>query len=179
MNILLLFTLLLSNFTQQDVEKKILILRPDMSVSKRVSRLKMISKTVSKWAPKAGFTSESDLNLIVAMMKKESDFNHIAGTSGEWGMLQVIPSESHIRRATLKYRCTREEAHKCYSYKTKKGHSSSYCLCRKSNFPGDKIYYPNIGRFYQGMYKPLIWKTRLFLRFSQRGAIAVGLFDTE
>lgn len=180
----LILTVLTSFPTTKQIEEKVLQLRPNMSHPKRKARLRLIAETIRKYAPRAGFKTEADANLIIAMMKKESDFSHIPGAAGEWGMLQVIPTEGHIKRAAMRYRCHKSEIGKIYytkiSCKRKKdGCTVSYRPCRRSKSPGSRIYYANIGRFKDGAYKPLNWKTRLFMKYSPRGAIATGILEMK
>lgn len=166
--------------TTKQIEKKILKLRPNMSQPKRQSRLRLIAETIHKYAPKSGFKTDADVNLIVAMMKKESDFAHIPGKAGEWGMLQVIPTERHIKLAAMKYRCHRSEIRKVYyptimCKRNKNGCKVTYRPCRKSGREGSNTYYANVGYFKDGTYSLLNWKTRLFVKHSVRGAIATGI----
>lgn len=108
---ILIMTLLLSSPIAQKIKK----LEP--SVSKRT--LSWVVPTLEEWAPKAGFKTKSDMNIILAMIQKESSFVHRSQTVGSWGevgLLQVIPAENHIRRAALKYKCIKGE-HRYHRYK--------------------------------------------------------------
>lgn len=108
---IIMFTLLMSSPIAQKIKK----LEPG-ATSKTI---KWVVPTLKKWAPKAGFKTKDDMNLILAMIQKESSFVHktyTVGNYGEWGLLQVIPWERHIRRAARKYKCLRSE-NKYHRYK--------------------------------------------------------------
>lgn len=66
-------------------------LRPDVSVQNK----EIVVRSVSTRASKYGILPE-DYPLILAMVKKESNFTHMHGSHGEIGMLQVIPEDGHI-----------------------------------------------------------------------------------
>lgn len=101
--------------TSSPIAKKIKKLEPGATQK----TINWVVPTLKKWAPKAGFKTADEMNLILAMIQKESSFVHRAHTVGgwgEWGLLQVIPAEKHIRRAALKYKCIKSE-HKYNRYK--------------------------------------------------------------
>jgi hypothetical protein len=174
-----ILTTLVAFPTTKQIEDKIVMLRSDMRTPKRAKRLRMIAETIRTYAPKSGFNTDADVNLIVAMMKKESDFAHIPGAAGEWGMLQVIPTEQHIKMAAKRYRCHKSEIKNVFYTKIKcrngKMCSISYRPCRKSLREGSNRHYANVGVFRKDGYHPLNWKTTLFLKYSPRGAIATGI----
>jgi hypothetical protein len=64
--------------------------------------IKMIAKVIRTKSGKYGFTKK-DYPLIVAMIATESSFKHIMGDAGEVGMLQVIPSERHLKKVVIRY----------------------------------------------------------------------------
>lgn len=172
----LFLTLLLMTPMPAQVEKKV------GTLSNR-KNTNWITETVLKWAPKAGFNKSSDIDVILAMIKKESDFKHLKtpGGAGEIGALQVIPAEKHIKRAVSRYRCTAKEMKKKvfveHTFSSGKTVKFWYKLCRCSPRKNAKCNLPNIGKFIGNRYKAYTWKTRLFLQHSKRGALATGIYE--
>ncbi len=84
-----------------NLEKGIKILNPNL----KQKYIDMVAKTIKYKASKYGFYKK-DYPLILAMISNESDFRHIKGAAGEVGMLQVIPTENHIKKIVARYiRC--------------------------------------------------------------------------
>jgi hypothetical protein len=136
----------------------------------------MVSKCLNEWMPKSQITDE---NLVLSLIQKESAFQHssVAGQDGEWGMLQVIPSDAHIQRAALKYRCSAsEQLHKA-SYTSEMGNTHTMSLCRCEVDSTTKCDLPNIGDFVENKYMVRTNKLRHFLKHSPCGALAVGLYE--
>ena len=79
-------------------------LRPDVSLTNK----QLIISTVLDRAKKYG-VEEEDYPLILAMIKKESNFAHIYGKHGEVGMLQVIPEDPHIMKIVGEISCSNSE----------------------------------------------------------------------
>ena len=160
MNFVLIMTLLLG--TQVSTEDKIKKLNP--GVQHEIAT--MVSETLKVWMPKLGLTDE---NLILAIIYKESGFARTwkAGSSGEWGLLQVIPSDAHIQRALLKYRCTKEE---------QKFKIDSWKLCRCIE---DDCSYPNVGNLIGNKYVVTADKAAKFFRYSPRAGLIVGLMELK
>jgi hypothetical protein len=68
------------------------------------ARAELVEDVLVSRAGKYGFTVK-DYPMILAMIMTESSFQHIRGKAGEVGMLQVIPSEKHIRVIVAKIVC--------------------------------------------------------------------------
>lgn len=160
------------------LEKKITYLNSE------VKHTKWIAQTIRIWAHKAGFTTAKERNLILAMAMGESSFIHPRekGAAGEEGILQIIPTEKHIRMAARRYRCHRSEIGKSYKVKYKKKGKDIYMWYKPCRCPlrkGLKCNLPNVGYFTNRGYRVLGWKTRLFARYSKRGAFAIGMFEMK
>lgn len=99
--LILTFTILLSSFPVADKIKKI-------APNTKPATIKMVSRVLKNRSAKYGITKK-DFPIILAMIKQESDFKHIKGTCGEFGMLQVIPTENHIKRIVSRIKCKPSE----------------------------------------------------------------------
>jgi hypothetical protein len=161
MNFLILFVCLISSLT---IEEKIKVLNP--SVSKESQAL--VVEVLSSELPKLNLSE----NLVLAVIHKESNFQrmYVPGSSGEWGMLQVIPSDGHIQSAAKRYRCTSEEQKKIGTEK-----NVSFKLCRCAPETTEVCNLPNIGFFVGNSYKVDAVKLARFFKNSPRAALFVGL----
>jgi len=119
-----------------------------------------VSETIVEYAPKAGLTDIEDVKLILAVINTESSFVHkrAAGSSGEWGMMQVIPGDAHIRQAARRYVCHKDEMDKMIQ-----DEQGWFKMCNGNR--------PNI---YTGVN---IWPKNLarFIKHSPRAGIAIGI----
>jgi hypothetical protein len=161
MHFVIIMTLLLGSATAS-TEDKIKKLNPHATTE----TITIISEVLKVWMPKLGLTDE---NLILAIIHKESGFARTwkAGLDGEWGFLQVIPSDAHIQRALLKYRCTKEEQ----KFKT-----GDWKMCRC--IEGD-CSYPNVGYMVNNKYKVDATKAAKFFQYSPRAGLIVGLQELK
>jgi len=147
--------------TPVDVEALIVKLNPEVGPLTKA----MVAETVAEYAPKAGFTTLDDIKLILSVIQVESSFVHkkAAGASGEWGMMQVIPGDMHIRLAARNYVCSDEEADKLVR------DGDGYfrvCYGRKPNIYSIKgEIYPN--------------RLARFVKHSPRAGIAIGIYEME
>jgi len=131
-----------------NVQQSIKILKPDI----KQETVEMIAKVINTKAFKYGMTV-SDYPVIIAMMSTESNFKHIKGTSGEVGMLQVIPTDGHIKRIVAKnIRCKFGEK-----------------WCNKNNKPN--IYY-NRGKIASYKVRRFLWDNPIY-------AIEVGIAEMQ
>lgn len=154
------------------IQEKIKVLMPCV----KEETANMVSKCLQEWMPKSKITDE---NLVLSLIQKESAFQHslVAGHDGEWGMLQVIPSDLHIQRAALKYRCSAlEQTHKA-NYTSEMGNTSMMALCRCETDNPNKCDLPNIGDFVGNKYVVRTNKLRHFLKHSPCGALVTGLHE--
>lgn len=152
--------------TADPMETKILKLHPEASTK----TAKMVADAVKEFAPAAGFVSVEDQDLILAVIKKESSFiqPRIAGGSGEWGMMQVIPTDGHIKRIALDYRCNAEEqALPSVEVTFPNGEVARHRLCNGTN--------PNI--LSGGKVWP--WKLSVLLKHSVRAGIFIGIHELK
>lgn len=104
----LIISLLIFNSNSNDftLEKGIQRLKPLCTKKLKTNCIteknyKMIINVIRTKAHKYGLTKK-DYPVILSMMKKETNFRHIKGKHGEVGMLQVIPTENHIKRIVFK-----------------------------------------------------------------------------
>ncbi len=100
MNVILAITLLCTF----DIDAAIVGLRSDI----RPKNLEITKNVLLQRSGKYGFSS-SDFPLILAMIKKESNFAHIFGAHGEIGFLQVIPEDRHVMEVVSKIDCEPSE----------------------------------------------------------------------
>ncbi len=165
----LMITLLILIQSQLSIEDKIKKLMPETKPETAV----LISETLTTWMPKVGL---NDVNLILALIYKESSFMHMytQGESGEWGMLQVIPSDDHIQKAALKYRCTEAEQKASFVENDK---TFKLCRCRMDETTNCDL--PDVGSFYENKYIVSIDKLKRFLKYSPRGALVTGLYELK
>lgn len=98
----IIFVLIMS-FTRPEIETLISKLNPSVSNNTK----ELVSETIQQYAPQNGFITIDDVKIILAVIQAESAFIHkkTPGGSGEWGMMQVIPTDAHIRQAARKYTC--------------------------------------------------------------------------
>lgn len=167
---------LLLLFNSIEIEKKIKTLEPS------IKNPSWIANTLTKWSSKAGFKTKSEKNLILAVAMGESSFIHpkITGKHKEEGILQVIPSEKHIKISAMNYRCHRSEIGKSRKIKVDgKEKWFKPCRCPKGYTDIKQCIYPNIGIFTKRGYLPLSWKTRRFLKASKRGAFVTGMYEMK
>lgn len=145
-------------FTQADVEAMITKVNPDVSAKTKT----MVAETIAEYAPKSGFTEDDDARLIIAIIQTESSFIHktYAGADNEWGMMQVIPGDKHIRQASRRYVCHREEIDKWV-----RDERGAFQLCKGK--------YPNVD--YRGNTDP--YKLARVIRHSPRAGIAIGIME--
>ena len=156
------------------IEERVKFLQPEV----KPDTAKMVADVLTTWMPKVGLDNE---DLILSIIHKESAFIHkwVAGADGEWGMLQVIPNDTHIQRAALKYRCTLEEQKIKYSFKDEWGDERYVGLCRCPEGQEVGCDLPNIGYFKENKYIVSTLKLRNFLRLSARGALVTGLYELK
>jgi hypothetical protein len=151
------FMMLLMGTTVPDVEALIAKLNPEVGPATK----KMVAETVVEYGPKYGFSTMDDMKLILAVIQTESSFVHkkAAGSSGEWGMMQVIPGDSHIMSAAKNYSCHSSEVDKSLQDEDGKW----FKLCNGTT--------PN---FYS---RGSVWPARLarFIKHSPRAGIAIGI----
>lgn len=159
MNFLFLICTFLSSVT---LEEKIKFLNPHVSPETTA----IVVSVLKEQLPKLNL----DENLVLAVISKESNFQRIytAGASGEWGMLQVIPSDAHIQAAAKKYRCNELEMKGVIE----NGRVLKLCRCSPG---GTKCNLPNIGYFANNTYKVDAVKLATFFKHSPRAALFVGL----
>jgi hypothetical protein len=162
MNFLILLACLIPSLT---LEEKIKVLNPNVSKDS----LALVVEVLTSELPKLGLSED----LVLATIHKESNFQrmYVAGASGEWGMLQVIPSDAHIQTASKKYRCNEEEQKKVVVE-----NNSSFKLCR-CPVGGSVCNLPNIGSLVGNTYKVNPIKLALFFKHSQRAGLFVGLHE--
>lgn len=125
-----------------------------------------IAGYVREFAPAAGFSSDEDQALILAVMFKESGFRlpQKPGGAGEWGMMQVIPADGHIKKIAAQYKCNdRDQSVRSKLVTMPSGVQTYHKIC-----DGEK---PNI--FSNGHVWP--WKLGLLLRYSARASIYIGI----
>ena len=154
--------MLLHLLTGGTLEDKILKLRPEASAK----TAKAIADAVREFAPLSGFSSMEDQKLILAVIMRESAFiqPRTAGESGEWGVMQVIPADGHIRRIALDYRCNAEEqAMPSFRVISPSGQETWHKICKGAN--------PNI--MAGGNVWP--WKISLLLKHSMRAGVFIGI----
>lgn len=96
--------MLFSSPQEDELEKKIKVLKPN--ISEKTLRL-TVDVIVNK-AVKYGWL-DKDHNLILAMIKKESNFAQAFGSCGEIGPLQVIPEDPHIMKIVSELSCSNED----------------------------------------------------------------------
>jgi len=114
--------------------------------------LNMVVSTIKSKAHKYGFAPTA-YPLIISMIMTESSFRHVKGSSGEVGMLQVIPQEAHIKKCVAKnIRCSSKDAY-----------------CKKNGKPD--IYW-NEGII-------LTSKVRLFLLANPKYALETGFCEMQ
>ncbi len=169
---LLLIALLSSQLT---LEQKIQKLNPEL----KPQTVEWIANTLEVWMPKVGLDNE---NLVLALIYKESTFIHMyqAGADGEWGLLQVIPTDNHIQNAILKYRCTEDEQKALFAFNDEFGRKQYYRPCRCAAGSITKCDLPNVGFVDKnGRYQVDPRKAKLFLKYSPRGALVVGLYELK
>jgi len=146
------------------LESNIQKLHPEASAKTAAA----VASAVREFAPAAGFSSAEDQLLILAVIKKESSFiqPRVAGESGEWGMMQVIPTDGHIKRIALDYRCNAEEqALPAFEVTFPNGTKAWHRICNGVN--------PNIlsgGRVWP-------WKLSILLKHSIRAGIYIGISE--
>lgn len=146
------------------LEAHIVKLHPEVSESTK----KTVSDAVKEFAPRAGFSDTKDQLLILAVIKKESSFvqPRAAGSSGEWGMMQVIPEDSHIKKLALDYRCSPEETSlPSFKETLSSGEIVWHRICAGAN--------PNI--MTGSRVSP--WKLSMLLKHSVRAGIAIGIME--
>jgi len=150
---------MLMGATTVDVEALIAKLNPEVGPKMKT----MVAEAVVEYAPRAGFSTMDDIKLILSVIQVESSFVHKSapGSSGEWGMMQVIPGDDHIRQAARNYVCASDEVDKLV-----KDDEGYFRVCY-----GTK---PNIYTL-----KGEIYPNRLarFIRHSPRSGIAIGIFE--
>jgi hypothetical protein len=150
------FTMLLA-ITTPDVESLIAKLNPEVGHATK----KMVAETILEYGPRYGFSSLDDIKLILAVIQTESSFVHkkAAGSSGEWGMMQVIPGDSHITAAAKNYTCHSSEVDKALQDEDGKW----FKLCNGT-----------VPNFYS---RGAVWPARLarFIKHSPRAGIAIGI----
>jgi hypothetical protein len=147
---------------QPTLEDKIVKLSPGTSAEKATE----IADYVREFASEAGFTTDEDHDLILAVMFKESGFRlpQSQGAAGEWGMMQVIPGDGHIKAIAKQYKCSDKEQNARSRLVTMPNGTQTYHkLCN-----GDV---PNI--FSNGYVWP--WKLGILLKHSARASIYIGI----
>lgn len=162
----MMFLHLLTAGNSKTLEERIVILNPEVSAKTAA----MVASAVREFAPNAGFTSDEDQNLILAVIYKESSFiqPRSEGGSGEWGMMQVIPADGHIKRIALGYRCNTEEQDMPARRVTMpSGVETWHRICNGEN--------PNI--MSNGRVWP--WKLSMLLKYSVRAGIYVGINELK
>jgi len=148
-----------NSLTDDQMKKAIKALYPEV----KEPRIKMVIETINTWAPVYRI---EDKCAIIALIKEESTFHHIKGQTGEWGMLQAIPTESHTQQIALRYRCHKED---------------KFCRCPPDNkcsyrnLKGYHRWVPDIGYVKDGEYKVSAYKLRKFMENNPRAALAIGI----
>lgn len=148
------------------MEAKIQKLHPEASAK----TAKVVADAIKEFAPLAGFSSEEDQLLILAVIKKESSFiqPRTAGESGEWGMMQVIPTDGHIKKIAMDYRCNADDlALPSFEVTYPNGEKAFHHVCKGAN--------PNI--MSGGKVWP--WKLSLLLKHSIRAGIYIGIYEMK
>ena len=150
--------LMLMGTTTVDVEAIIAKVRPDVGPKTKA----MVAEAIVEYAPKAGFSTIEDVKLILAVINTESSFFHkrAAGADGEWGMMQVIPGDPHIRQAARNYVCAAEEV-------DKKVNDGGWFLLCNGNRPN---IYSKSGEIYPN-------RLAKFIKHSPRAGIAIGIYE--
>ena len=143
MLVLLLFTLLASP-TNGEVKNEIAnngdgfldLVGKFLPACIKDSTCKMIADTVELGSKQYGIKK----NLILALIKKETNGRHIPG-KGEWGMLQVVPWEDHILRLVKYYKCLPKEKHCRCPLRGKCTHKTpiAYSLTRRGKAKGGRL----------------------------------------
>jgi len=148
------------------LEAKIQKLRPEASAK----TVKAVASAVREFAAGAGFTTDEDQEVILAVINRESNFiqPRVAGEDGEWGMMQVIPTDGHIKRIALDYRCNAEEqALPAVEVTLPNGETTWHKICKREN--------PNI--LSSGKVWP--WKLSMLVKYSVRAGIFIGIRELK
>lgn len=120
----------------------------------------MITDTIKAASKEYGFKAK-DYNLILALIRKESFGRHIPGR-GEWGMLQIVPWEKHIKKLVRYYRCSKKDVLcKCVVKGSRK------CVYRRPD-----VFYVKRGRTYSEVSGT---KSSKFFKHNPRAALYVGI----
>jgi hypothetical protein len=162
----MMFLHLLTTGNSKTLEERIVMLKSEVS-AKTASA---VAAAVREFAPGAGFTSDEDQNLILAVIYKESSFiqPREAGADGEWGMMQIIPTDGHIKKIAMDYRCNAEEqALPSYRVTMPDGTQTWHKICNGEN--------PNI--FSNKRVWP--WKLSMLVKHSIRAGIFIGIHELK
>ena len=155
MSILLALLLMLPNtgnsaktqYTTVTQDNLLLTVRALLPMCLKDKTCDMITDTIRAGSLKYGFLPK-DYNLILALIKQESNGRHVPGR-GEWGMLQIVPWELHIMKMVVNYECLSTEK-----------------MCSK---------HPLVTKMTRKGLKPDRWLVRDFLKANARASLFVGI----